>query len=97
MGFGVIIIGDEILSGRRADKHLPKIIELLAARGLSLEWAEYIGDDPARITATLRARSRRATSCFRPAASAPRPTTTRGDVPRKRSACRWNCIRRLRN
>jgi hypothetical protein len=31
--FGVIIIGDEILSGKRADKHLPKVIELLAARG----------------------------------------------------------------
>jgi molybdopterin-biosynthesis enzyme MoeA-like protein len=53
MGIGVIIIGDEILSGRRTDKHLPKIIELLGARGLSLDWAEYVGDDPARITATL--------------------------------------------
>jgi molybdopterin-biosynthesis enzyme MoeA-like protein len=54
MGFGLIVIGDEILSGRRIDKHLPKIIEILAARGLSLGWAEYIGDDPARITATFR-------------------------------------------
>ena len=54
MAFGVIIIGDEILSGRRIDKHLPKVIELLSARGLSLGWAEYIGDDPERITATLR-------------------------------------------
>jgi molybdopterin-biosynthesis enzyme MoeA-like protein len=54
MVFGVIIIGDEILSGRRVDKHLPKVIELLKGRGLSLGWAEYIGDDPARITATLR-------------------------------------------
>lgn len=53
MAFGVIIIGDEILSGRRSDKHLPKVIELLNARGLSLAWAEYVGDDPERITATL--------------------------------------------
>lgn len=53
MAFGVIIIGDEILSGRRVDKHLPKVIELLSARGLSLAWAEYVGDDPGRITATL--------------------------------------------
>jgi len=51
--FGLIIIGDEILSGKRADKHLPKIIELLAARGLTLAYADYVGDDPARITATL--------------------------------------------
>ena len=49
----LIIIGDEILSGKRADKHLPKVIELLAARGLSLAHAEYVGDDPARITETL--------------------------------------------
>lgn len=53
MAFGIIIIGDEILSGRRSDKHLAKIIELLGQRGLSLGWAEYIGDDPQRITATL--------------------------------------------
>jgi molybdopterin-biosynthesis enzyme MoeA-like protein len=51
--FGLIIIGDEILSGKRADKHLPKVIELLGARGLSLGWAEYVGDSPARITAAL--------------------------------------------
>lgn len=54
MAFGIIIIGDEILSGRRTDKHLAKIIELLGERGLSLGWAEYIGDDPERITATFR-------------------------------------------
>ncbi len=51
--FGLIIIGDEILSGKRADKHLPKVIELLAARGLQLSYAEYLGDEPARITAAL--------------------------------------------
>ena len=51
--FGLIIIGDEILSGKRTDKHLPKVIELLAARGLPLAYAEYVGDDPDRIIATL--------------------------------------------
>jgi molybdopterin-biosynthesis enzyme MoeA-like protein len=51
---GLIIVGDEILSGKRADKHMPKVIELLAARGLQLAWAEYVGDIPQRITATLR-------------------------------------------
>ncbi len=54
MQFGIIIIGDEILSGKRADKHLPKVIELLGARGLALSWARYVGDDPVRITADLR-------------------------------------------
>ena len=52
--FGLIIVGDEILSGRRADKHLARVIELLGARGLQLAWAEYVGDEPARITAVLR-------------------------------------------
>ena len=51
---GVLIIGDEILSGRRQDKHLAKAIELLAERGLALSWARYVGDDPERITAALR-------------------------------------------
>jgi molybdopterin-biosynthesis enzyme MoeA-like protein len=51
--FGLIIVGDEILSGKRADKHMPKVIELLSARGLSLDWADYVGDSPERITRTL--------------------------------------------
>ena len=51
--FGLIIVGDEILSGKRSDKHLPKIIELLAQRGLTLSWAKLVGDDRDRITATL--------------------------------------------
>lgn len=54
MNFGVIIVGDEILSGKRQDKHLAKVIELLGARGLALAWARYVGDDRVRITATLR-------------------------------------------
>ena len=54
MNFGLVIIGDEILSGKRQDKHLPKVIELLAARGLALSWARYVGDEPQRITADLR-------------------------------------------
>ncbi|MFV0679133.1 competence/damage-inducible protein A [Ottowia sp.] len=53
-GFGLIVVGDEILSGKRQDKHLAKVAELLAARGLQLGWAEYVGDAPERITATLR-------------------------------------------
>jgi molybdopterin-biosynthesis enzyme MoeA-like protein len=52
--FGLIIIGDEILSGKRSDKHLPKVIELLKARGLPLDYADYVGDSPERITATLK-------------------------------------------
>jgi molybdopterin-biosynthesis enzyme MoeA-like protein len=52
--FGVFIIGDELLVGKRQDKHLPFLIEALAKRGLRLSWAHYLGDEPARITAALK-------------------------------------------
>lgn len=52
--FGAIIIGDEILSGKRQDKHFAKIAELLGARGLRLSWAEYLGDDRERLAASFK-------------------------------------------
>ena len=54
MNFGAIIIGDEILSGKRVDAHFDKIVSLLAARGLRLSWAEFLGDERSRIAATLK-------------------------------------------
>jgi molybdopterin-biosynthesis enzyme MoeA-like protein len=51
---GALIIGDEILSGKRADKHLEHVIATLSARGLALAWARYEGDDRARLVALLR-------------------------------------------
>ena len=54
MNFGAIIIGDEILSGKRTDRHFDKIVSLLAVRGLRLSWAEYLGDERSRIAATLK-------------------------------------------
>lgn len=53
--FGIYIIGDEILSGKRQDAHLSKVIALLSARGLQLSWAHFLGDIPDQITAYLRA------------------------------------------
>ena len=54
MAIGLIIIGDEILSGRRVDQHFSKVVQLLAARGMKLDWAEILGDEPPRIVATLK-------------------------------------------
>ena len=54
MDISLIIVGDEILSGKRQDKHLPRVIELPSARGLALSWARYVGDDRPRITDALR-------------------------------------------
>jgi molybdopterin-biosynthesis enzyme MoeA-like protein len=52
--FGAYIIGDELLVGKREDKHLSFLIAALAKRGLRLSWAQYLGDDPERLTAALR-------------------------------------------
>ncbi|HXZ97082.1 MAG TPA: molybdopterin-binding protein [Burkholderiales bacterium] len=54
MHFGAIIIGDEIISGKRQDKHFAQVIHTLNERGLGLSWCEYLGDDPPLITSTLR-------------------------------------------
>lgn len=52
--FGIYIIGDEILSGKRQDAHLSKAIEILSMRGLQLSWANYLGDDSTQITASFK-------------------------------------------
>ena len=54
MKIGLIIIGDEILSGKRADKHLPKVIELLAAQDASDVVVTVGGTIPAQDIAELK-------------------------------------------
>jgi molybdopterin-biosynthesis enzyme MoeA-like protein len=54
MAFGLIVIGDEILSGKRQDKHFAKLRELLAARRLKLAWVRYLGDERPRLIEALR-------------------------------------------
>jgi molybdopterin-biosynthesis enzyme MoeA-like protein len=51
---GAVIIGDELLSGKRQDQHFEAIAALLAARGLRLAWVNYLGDDRARLAETFR-------------------------------------------
>ncbi len=50
----LIVVGDEILSGRRQDKHFAKVVELLSARGMRLSGAEFLPDDRETLTAALR-------------------------------------------
>lgn len=54
MPFGALIIGDEIIRGKRSDGHFAQLIALLAERGLTLAWAQFLGDDRTRLTAALR-------------------------------------------
>jgi molybdopterin-biosynthesis enzyme MoeA-like protein len=52
--FGLIIVGDEILSGKRQDKHFAKVVDILSTRGLALSWVKYVGDDRQRCVETLK-------------------------------------------
>ena len=52
--FGLYVIGDEILSGKRADRHLAKVISILAQRGLALSWARFLPDERDHIAGELR-------------------------------------------
>ncbi|MEZ5739212.1 MAG: molybdopterin-binding protein [Burkholderiaceae bacterium] len=54
MKIGLIIIGDEILSGKRQDKHFPVVLKTLQDRGLALSWVNYLGDDHKHLTESLR-------------------------------------------
>ncbi len=45
-GFGLIIIGTELLTGKRRDGHLAFAIQALDKRGLELEHVIYLGDKP---------------------------------------------------
>ncbi len=51
---GLIIVGDEILAGRRRDGHLAAVIERLGERGLELCWCRIVGDDRPLLVRTLR-------------------------------------------
>ena len=50
---GIILIGDELLSGTRHDKHMGHVIKMLRARNMSLSWVRIIGDTQKEIVDTL--------------------------------------------
>ncbi len=54
MAIGALIIGDEILSGKRADGHFARVRQVLAQRDLAPAWVRYVGDERPLLTATLR-------------------------------------------
>ncbi len=53
-GIGLIVIGGEILDGRRTDSHFAFCRDLLNARGLPLAYALFLPDIPPRIDDHLR-------------------------------------------
>lgn len=51
---GLVVVGDEILTGKRQDKHFPRMVEMLSARGLELAWTRHVGDDQELLVKTFR-------------------------------------------
>ena len=56
MGIGLLVIGTELLTGKRSDSHFAHMIESLANRSLTLGWCHYMGDHPEALTRELRFR-----------------------------------------
>jgi molybdopterin-biosynthesis enzyme MoeA-like protein len=52
--FGVLVIGDEIVNGKRTDKHFPHVIESLEERGMQLAWSIHTGDERKHLVKALQ-------------------------------------------
>ena len=59
-----LIIGDEILSGKRKDKHLTHLIEALKKHNFHISRADYISDDTQEIKKTLEQKKGVIVFCF---------------------------------
>lgn len=51
---GLILIGDELLSGVRQDKHMASVLAMLKKRGMTLAWVRIIGDTREEIVENLK-------------------------------------------
>lgn len=54
MQFRIVIVGDELLSGKRGDRHMSFVVEALSERGLKLAEVRFVGDEPELLTQTFR-------------------------------------------
>jgi molybdenum cofactor synthesis domain-containing protein len=61
---GLLVIGDEILSGRTKDKNIGYIAEYLTAIGIDLKEVRVVGDEEPEIVAALNALRKRYTYVF---------------------------------
>lgn len=54
MNIGAVLIGDELMTGKREDKHFAHLQHVLAAKGLELSWTLLVGDDADQLERALR-------------------------------------------
>jgi hypothetical protein len=79
----LLVIGDEILSGRTKDKNIGYIAEYCSNIGIDLKEVRVVPDEMEDIIAAVNALRKRYTTSSPPAASA-RPTTTSPQTPSRR-------------
>ncbi len=89
----ILVIGDEILSGRTKDKNIGYIAEYLTHIGIDLRQVRVVPDVPEEIIEALNALRQRFTYVFTTEASARLTTTSRRIAWRRPSACRSTWIR----
>lgn len=61
---GLIIIGDEILLGRRQDKHIPRAREYFGRLNVDIGWISILGDDMDLLEHHFRLAAERGDDCF---------------------------------
>lgn len=54
MNIGAVLIGDELMTGKREDKHFAHLQQVLSERGLELSWTLLVGDDAEQLERALR-------------------------------------------
>ncbi|MFP4695941.1 competence/damage-inducible protein A [Thiohalospira sp.] len=85
IAFGLVVVGDEILAGRRRDGHVVHIGAALAAAGHVLAEAVMVGDEPEPLEATLK----RTRSAGRPTFVCGGIGATPDDLTRSAAAAAW--------
>lgn len=91
---GILVIGDEILSGRTKDKNIGFIAEYLTNIGIDLKEVRVVSDDEDDIIAALDALRHRYAYVFTTAASGRPMTTSPPTASPRRSASASTTIRR---
>jgi molybdopterin-biosynthesis enzyme MoeA-like protein len=54
MNIGAVLIGDELMSGKREDAHFAHLQQVLGQRGLELSWTLMVGDDAEQLERALQ-------------------------------------------
>jgi hypothetical protein len=82
----LVVIGDEILSGRTQDKNIAQVASWLNVQGIRLKEVRVVADDPDAIGEAVNLLSAYATIICSPPAASARPMTI---SPSMRSRRRW--------